>query len=137
MKKFIVILLAAVLVITCGKTATEQNKDAVVKTLFSGTLGQGRYVIFWDGTNDNNQFVAEGTYYARLWARDFTFQITLNAQAGGTGVSNDSSLADPGPYALPQMDQNVPNPFKVQDGTNIPFNLDGTYAVELTIRDQE
>ena len=137
MKKLLFTILTALIVVACGKTATEQNKDAVVKTIYSGTLGQGRYVIFWDGTNESGQFVAAGTYYARLWARDFTFQITLTAEAGGTGVSNDSSLADPGPYALPQLDQNTPNPFKVQDGTNLPFNLDGTYAIELTIRDQE
>ena len=121
----------------CSDPLSEQEEEFTVKTLFNGPLAEGRYVFFWDGTDDNNKYVSGGTYYARLYSRDFTFQITLTAQDGGTSVSNDSSLADPGYQPLPQLDQNVPNPFKIRNGTNLPFSIDADYSIRLTIRNKE
>ena len=46
--------------------------DAVVKEFFPGIIPMGRYSAFWDGKDDEGNFVTEGTYYARLESRDFT-----------------------------------------------------------------
>jgi len=134
---FLCVLFTILCAPRCSDPLSEQEKDVTVKTLFNGPLVEGRYVFFWDGTDDGNKFVSGGTYYARLYSRDFTFQITLTAQEGGTGALNDSSLSDPRYQPLPQLDQNTPNPFKIKDGTNIPFSIDGDYSIRLTIRDKE
>ena len=131
------LLLWGILVPGCSDPLSEQEEEVTVKTIYSGPLEEGRYVFFWDGTDDKNQYVSGGTYYARLYSRDFTFQITMTAQTGGTGALNDSSLADPGHQPLPRLDQNTPNPFKIRDGTNIPFSIDDNYSIRLTIRNKE
>ena len=121
----------------CSDPLSREEEGVLVKTLYDGPLAAGRYVVFWDGTGDDQKFVQAGTYYARLYSRDFTFQIEMTAQDGGTGVPNDSSLSDPGYQPLPGLEQNRPNPFKIRNGTNLPFTLDNTYTIRLTVRNRD
>ena len=37
-----------------------------IKSIFSGNLAEGKYLIQWDGKNNNNQFVTSGFYYLIL-----------------------------------------------------------------------
>ncbi len=128
----------ALLLLSGCSDPLSSDEDAVVKTLLDGPLEGGRYVLFWDGTDDTGHSVQPGTYYARLFSRDFTFQVQMTALAGGgTGVSNDSSMWDPGYQPLPGLEQNTPNPFKIKDGTNLPFTLDAAYSIRLTVRNRE
>ena len=132
-----ILLAAFLLLVGCKNPISEEEQNAIVNTLVSGTLSAGEYVLFWDGTNARGQTVSPGTYYARLYATAFTYQIEMTALEGGTGTSNDSSYASPGLQPLTQLGQNHPNPFPIQDGTNIPFTLSQATAVQLTIRNRE
>ncbi|MFH1942202.1 MAG: hypothetical protein ABIL68_08850 [bacterium] len=132
-------LLWFLIIIGCRQPLSEQEKDAIVKTLVEGILPSGEYILFWDGTDENDQFVPVGTYYARLYSRDFTYQIEMTAKEGGTGVSNRDELINEGLQPLTKLEQNRPNPFNIQDGTNIPFTIDDQTAnttVQLTIRNR-
>jgi hypothetical protein len=132
-------LLWFLLIIGCRQPLSEQEKEAIVKTLVQQPLPSGEYVLFWDGTDEKDQFVPAGTYYARLYSRDFTYQIEMTALAGGTGVSNDSTVYNGVIQPLTKLEQNRPNPFYIQDGTNIPFTIDEQTAnttVQLTIRNR-
>jgi len=133
---FLIVIISTVL--TCSDPTSSDK--AIVKILIPGRLFlEGEYVIFWDGTNKKNEFVPAGTYYARLYSRDFTEQLEITALAGGTGLPNGI----PGltgvamPQAWTELKQNAPNPFRIQDGTNIPFTLSDDVTIELTIRDKE
>ena len=117
-----------------------EDEDAVIRTLVQGILPSGEYVWFWDGTDDSGAFVPAGTYYARLYSRDFTYQIEMTALEGGSGESNDMHLYNEGVQPLTKLEQNRPNPFRIRDGTNIPFFIDEITAsvpVQLTVRSRE
>ncbi len=131
------VLLSVLLIhIACSDPLSEEDKKAVVSTLVQGSLNAGEYAVFWDGTDDAGKFLTPGTYYARFSSRDFVFQIDMTALEGGT-VSNDSSYFIPGNPPLNSLGQNHPDPFRIKSGTNIPFTLRESIAVELTIRNKE
>jgi len=100
-------------------------------------MEQGSYVVFWNGKNEKNEYVTPGTYYARLYSRNFTHQEEMTALEGGTGVSNDSSYYSKEIQLITLLKEITPNPFKIQDGTNIPFTLDESQTIQLTIRDKK
>lgn len=114
--------------------------EGVVRELFRGLLPMGRYSVFWDGTDDGGNLLSAGTYYVRLESRDFTYQIEMTATAGGTGEDNSDSYYVDEHQGLTNLAQNVPNPFQIEDGTNIRFTIDQateSVTVILTIRDRE
>jgi flagellar hook assembly protein FlgD len=54
----------------------------VVKILVNGRIPMGTYRVVWDGTNDQDERVASGTYIAKVfqWGMDggdFPVKITL------------------------------------------------------------
>lgn len=137
MNKRYILSIFLLILFGCSNPLSEEEEKAVVKTLVSGTLPLGEYVVFWDGTDEKNQSVPPGTYYARLYSRNFTHQIEMTALEGGKGISNDSSYSNPGIQLITQLKQNHPNPFYIKDGTNIPFTLSEEVSVQLTIRNKK
>jgi len=129
---FLIIILFG---LTCSDPTSSDK--AIVRILISGPIAEGEYVIFWNGTNKKDEYVPAGTYWVRLYTRDFTEQIEITALQGGTGVLNDSTVWNPMPYAWSELKQNSPNPFRIQDGTNIPFTLADDMTIELTVRDKK
>jgi hypothetical protein len=127
----------SLVILGCSNPLSEQDKKAIVKTLISEYCPAGEYVVFWDGTNDKNQRMPAGTYYARFLTQEFTFFIKMTALEGGTGVSNDSSLYIDTYQPITNLEQNDPEPFYIKDGTNIPFKLSYPATVELTVRTKE
>lgn len=126
-----------VLMLGCSDPLSEEEKKAVVTTLFTGFLESGEYSFFWNGKNEAGENAQAGTYYARLYSLNFTHQIEMSAWEGGSGVSNDSSYIAPGFQPITHLLQNHPNPFLIRSGTNIPFTLSTSVTVELTIRNQK
>jgi hypothetical protein len=120
--------------LTCSNPASNDEKN-VIKILIDEPLPVGRYVVFWDGTDSNNKPLSAGNYKARLDTHSYVFEIDLTALDGTANASNDSSQI---PILLPQLvtllDQNHPNPFRIRDGTNIPFSISEYSPVRLTIR---
>ena len=133
-KLLIPVLMVGFIFIRCSDPVSGDNTE-LVKTIVQGYHPAGLYVYFWDGTDRKGNFVSEGTYIARLYAKDFTFEVEMTALAGTSGTSNDSTAFPDFTYQpLNELRQNRPNPFKIKDGTNLLFTLSEDYAVELTVR---
>ncbi|MBU1021809.1 MAG: hypothetical protein KKF07_04100, partial [Candidatus Margulisbacteria bacterium] len=41
-----------------------------IKPSYSGYIAEGTYPYSWDGKNDSGDYVNEGTYYIKVWAKD-------------------------------------------------------------------
>ena len=123
-------------IIVCSDPSSSDDKY-IVKTLIDEYWGQGQYVEFWDGTDDKNKPLPAGTYYVRLWTRNYSNQITIEAQDGLFRTSNDSTVFFPTATFITLLEQNHPDPFRIREGTNIPFQLAESGTIELTIRNHE
>ena len=138
--RFIIIILIGILIfIQCSDPVSEEDEKNVIATLIEGSVYQGSYIIFWDGKDKNDNFVPAGTYYARLYSRDFTFQLEMVVMEGSSGQSNNHEsiyLEDPG-ATLNVLEKIDPDNFYVQDGTNIHFTLNQNNSIRLTIRNKE
>jgi hypothetical protein len=119
--------------LTCSNPASEDERN-VVKTLIDEPLPVGRYEVFWDGTDSNNQPLPAGKYKARLDTRSYVFEIDMTALDSTVGKSNDSSEVILLPQLVTLLDQNHPEPFHIRDGTNIPISISENTSVRLTIR---
>ncbi len=130
----LIALIASTFFIKCSDPVSGDETEHV-KTVIQGYHPAGLYVYFWDGTDQKGNFVSEGNYIARLYAKDFTFEVEMEALAGSSGTSNDSTAFPDFTYQpLNELKQNRPNPFQIKDGTNLLFTLSESYAIELTIR---
>ncbi len=140
--KINLILLTAVfffLFFSCSDPVSQTEKEATVKTLVEGTLLAGTHILFWDGTDKNEQFVSEGTYYVLLYTQALTYpEYRITALAGGTGKTNESPIKyiDNMP-AITGIEYADPDTFHIEDGTNIRFTLDEDTGIRLTIRNRE
>lgn len=140
MRRMILFLMisAALLALNCSDPASSDRKY-IVKTLIEEEYWpEGQYSIFWDGTDDENNLLAPGTYYVRLWSRNFTHQIEMTAESGRFSEYNDD-----GTYSMitetliTLLYQNKPDPFIISEGTCIPFDLAEPARIQLTIRNHE
>jgi len=121
----------------CDDPASATN-TVVVQTLVHGQLPAGQYSVFWDGRDEKNAFMGEGTYLVWLYARDFTYEIQVTALSGGvTGVNDSTTAPIFGNWGLTELLPNHPEPFRIKSGTNIPFIIGEDAAdktVEITVR---
>jgi len=143
MKKAILILSAAAFLygIFClCEDPVSSNQPEVIKTLVQGRLNTGQYSVFWDGKDENNNFVEPGTYLVWLTARSFTYEIKMTALSGGAGSNDSTTVPIYGDWGLTELLQNHPEPFRIKSGTNIPFIIGADAAsqtVVLTVRKEK
>ena len=118
----------------CENPLKEEKKKQEVLRLVDDYLASGRYNIFWDGKDSKGKYISAGKYIYVMEAGDFTDQFFMNAQEGGTGKLNDSTFYEPWPgYIGHELGQNSPEPFKIKNGTNIPFRVGPAARVRVTI----
>ncbi|MBN1781279.1 hypothetical protein JW948_09160 [bacterium] len=110
------------------------DREHVVRTLINGPLTMGQYSVFWDGTNDKKQAAESGVYIAVLYTRNFTLIDTLTALEGTEKKNNRDEYYFDFPQLMDTMDDNVPDPFYIQDGTNIRFAISEDISARLTIQ---
>ena len=139
MKKIFIfgLLTVCLLIMSVCSDPSSSDDKYIVKTLIDEYWGQGQYTEFWDGTDDNNKPLPAGTYYVRLWTKNYSNQIKIEAQDGTFRTTNDSTVFFPTPTFITLLEQNHPNPFRILEGTNIPFQLAESGTIELTIRNHE
>ena len=121
--------------LACSNPLSQNDKN-VVKILINEREPVGKYTVFWNGTDSNNKPVPAGSYKARFVTQSYVFEIDMTALDGTAGKSNDSTRI---PILLPQLETllefNHPEPFRIRDGTNIPYSISEDYTtVQLTIR---
>ncbi|HDQ44828.1 MAG TPA: hypothetical protein ENN17_04905 [bacterium] len=131
----------AVLFFSCSDPLSDRDKRTLVRTLIEGSIDPGKYVIFWDGRDKQREWVAPGEYVCKFWTRDYGQQIEMKALAGDPDRPprlNDSTLVAMPPVPLHfLLEKNRPDPFHVNEGTNIPFDIPYRAAVRLTIHRKE
>ncbi len=110
------------------------DEDQTVRILRTGPMESGEYSIFWDGANDKENFAEPGTYIAMLYTRDFTLIDTLTALPGTRDKYNRNEYINSAPQLIDEMYDNEPDPFYIEDGTNIHFALSRDVSIRLTIR---
>ncbi len=114
----------------------------LIRTLIDGPLSPGRYLLYWDGEDKKGKTVLPGTYLCILESEEYVQQIEMTAIEGTQGRPADSTGTPNGlRYIETQplhyiLEQNFPNPFYAQDGTNIPFSIPTSTYVRLTIREK-
>lgn len=114
----------------------------LIRTLIDGPLAPGKYLLYWDGEDKKGKTVLPGTYLCILESEAYVQQIEMTAIEGTKGRPADSTGTPNGlQYIGTQplhyiLEQNFPNPFYAQDGTNIPFSIPEYTYVRLTIREK-
>jgi hypothetical protein len=130
-------LLLAALTPTGCDSPTEVKKGVLVRTLYEGAGRPGRYLVFWNGQDENKKTVPAGDYVCYLEAEEL-LPIELTA-LNGTGGRRADTLGTSGIMYIPtepflnSLDPNIPEPFYNRDGTNIPFEIAGTGFVRISI----
>ena len=126
----------------CSDPLSEEQKETLVRKLVNGEqVATGNYSIFWDGRDDKDKRLPAGTYVCNFWTKDYGQQITMTALAGGStdaAESNDSTDYDYNPLPLHfNLDQNSPDPFHINEGTNIRFAVPDPAEILITIHREE
>jgi len=129
-------LWAGLFVSGCGKSIFEKGKEGALRTLVDTRLEQGRYVVFWNGKDDQGQILPAGSYRIRMLAEEYDAELDMTGLDGGKESSADSSAYIPGNPFHFSLEQNFPNPFTMKNGTNIPFAVPYATHVQLTIRNK-
>ena len=128
-------LLILTFIMACSNPLSE--RENVVRTLLEGPLPSGEYSVFWDGRNEKDKFCDPGTYIALLYARNFTLIDTLTALPGNSDKTNRNEYYYDTPQLIDDMENNDPDPFLIEEGTNIKFEISQDVSVRLTIQKPE
>jgi hypothetical protein len=110
------------------------EKENVIRTLINGPVASGEYSVFWDGMNEKNDFCEPGTYIALLYTRNFTLLDTLTALPGKSDKTNRNEYYYDTPQLIDDMLDNQPDPFLIEEGTNIKFQISQDVSIRLTIQ---
>jgi hypothetical protein len=121
--------------LACSDPLSEHEN--VIKTLMSGPIASGEYSVFWDGMNENNEVCEPGTYIALLYTRNFTLIDTLTALSGKSEKTNRNEYYYDTPQLIDDMANNEPDPFLIEEGTNIKFRISQDVSIRLTIQKPE
>ena len=125
-------VLSIFIFLTCSDPLSD--RENVVRTLLNGPIPSGEYSVFWDGTNEKNNFCEPGTYIALLYTRNFTLLDTLTALSGSSEKTNKNDYYLDTPQLIDEMVNNDPDPFLIEEGTNIKFFISQDISVRLTIQ---
>ena len=135
--KAFVLLIIVRLGLSCSDPLSEEDKDTLVRTLIEGSIDPGKYVIFWNGKDKNKNLLGGGNYICKFYTRDYGDEIELTALPVDSSrriVYNDSTLIAMPPIPLHfVLEQNRPDPFYINEGTNIIFDVPYRASILLTI----
>jgi len=129
MKKIVILIFCFIccgpIVFRCSDPLSD-DKDAVVRILRDEPLERGKYTVYWDGKNDNEQYVTPGTYYARLYNNaQPDDQLSMLVREGGTPEANfHGESVEYGLFGFFSIESIEPDTFNVKEGTNIVFIID-------------
>jgi hypothetical protein len=120
---------------SCKNPLEEEKKKDMVRDYYYTQAPVGRYIHYWDGKDEDGNFVATGKYIIVMEVKDFQDQINVTAIDGGKPSANDE-----GDFYFNEIYHDYellvpdPDPFRVREGVNIAFIVGGAVAsVKLSI----
>jgi hypothetical protein len=134
LKSFFWVLLVAVFFTACENPLKEEKKKEPVRILVEEYLDSaGKYFIFWNGKNDEGNFVPPGKYIYALEIKDWQDQDYVEVLAGGKIGQNNDAHFEAFISNYDQLLRAYPDPFQVQSGVNIPLILKAPAFIKLSI----
>ncbi len=129
-----VILLVFVALLQCSNPLKdEKRKELVLVFIDDYLVDTGRYVFYWNGKGDDNEYVLPGKYIILLEIKSWQDQECVDIKDGGKAGENDKSRFEPGYWLDNDLQEPFPNPFRVKSGVNIPILLSAPSRVKISI----
>jgi hypothetical protein len=126
--------IGCLLFLTCKNPLREDKKKQQIIILIDDRFVEGgKYVFYWDGKNDDKQYIEPGDYIIVLEVKDWQEQEIVTALKGGAANENNQARFEPSFWQYNELQPPFPNPFKVQSGVNIPILLSGPSRAKITI----
>lgn len=121
------------MIFRCSDPMSDE-KDEIVRILVDESLEMARHTIYWNGKNEQQQYVSPGTYYARLYNNSQPDdQLSMLVQEGGTSEANyEGEPVEYGSYGIFGIESIEPDTFQVKEGTNITIIIDDQAAGKTT-----
>ena len=120
--------------VSCKNPFKDEKKKELVRVLMNDYLVDvGRYIYYWDGKDKNGKYITPGRYIYLMEVKDFQDQDYVTAQAGGKIGANNQEHFETGFWNSFQIEPAYPNPFKIQEGVNIPFLVSRPATVKISI----
>ena len=123
----------------CSNPATP-NKETLVRKLITAPFNPGEYSIFWNGKDDDKNYVSPGKYYCDLYETTTGDTIHMTVLEGGEIPEYQSEIPEyigPRSASVVLLFDNSPDPFHVKQGTYIHFNIAYATSIRLTIHSLE
>jgi hypothetical protein len=139
MKKKIIRIFGAFLIlftviVNCSNPfKSEKKKELVLEFINDYMPDTGRYIFFWDGRDDDNEFVQPGKYIVLLEIKSWQDQVFVTVTEGGNDRANDQSRWEPGFWIDHDLQTPFPDPFQVSSGVNIPILVSTPSRVKISI----
>ncbi len=111
----------------------EQKKERVLIFADDYLAETGRYVLYWDGKNEQRKYVEPGRYIVLLEIKDWQDQEYIVAEPGGKPQENNRARFEPGYWLSNDLETPFPDTFRVESGTNIPIVLSAPNRVKISI----
>ena len=130
----LIVLVVGIAAIKCSNPfKTEKKKELVLLFIDDYLVDIGRYIFFWNGKDDKNEFVAPGKYIVLLEIKSWQDQEYVTAEEGGKERANDQSRFEPGYWLYDDLQTPFPDTFFVKSGVNIPILLSSPGHVKISI----
>lgn len=130
----LVIVFILLFLTACENPLKEEQKKERVLIFFDEYVREtGRYILYWDGKDENRNYVDPGRYIVLLEIKDWQDQEYIVVQDGGKAGKNNQSRFEPGYWLSNDLEVPFPDTFRVASGTNIPFVLSGPNPVTISI----
>ncbi|MBN1480337.1 hypothetical protein JXA70_08710 [candidate division KSB1 bacterium] len=129
------VVVSILISIQCSNPFKSEEKKELVNYFFNDILElTGRYVLYWDGKDNNNNYITPGRYIIVLIIKDWQDQLYVTAEPGGKVGANDKSHFEPGYWQFNELEPTDPDSsFQIQAGVNIRFLLAEPAHVRINI----
>ena len=119
----------------CSNPFKDDKKKEEIIILWSGFLEpEGRFYFYWDGKDDNENYVEPGKYIAFAEIKNEQDDVFIQAMAGGeVGKNEDPRFYETYITLSNLIEDPFPNPFNIIAGINIPIIISEPAVVRLTI----
>lgn len=137
LKTLIVLFVILLFFLSCSDPLSEEDKETLVRTLIEGSIEAGQYVIFWNGKDEKKNLLSGGQYLCKFYTRDYGDELEMTAlpvDSTRKVAYNDSTIiaAPPTPLHF-ELAKVSPNPFYINEGVNIAFDVPYRASILLTI----